>query len=56
MLFSVALNFQTGGEEMQMLHGKFLDNGNAGYVLKPPCLMGGNELGFISGGIIFVDF
>ncbi|KAL4224544.1 phosphatidylinositol phospholipase C [Mactra antiquata] len=34
----VALNFQTGGEEMQLLHGKFLDNGNSGYVLKPPCL------------------
>ncbi|XP_052232765.1 1-phosphatidylinositol 4,5-bisphosphate phosphodiesterase delta-1-like isoform X2 [Dreissena polymorpha] len=38
----VALNFQTGGEEMQLLHGKFLDNGNSGYVLKPQCLMGDN--------------
>ncbi|XP_053383997.1 1-phosphatidylinositol 4,5-bisphosphate phosphodiesterase eta-2-like isoform X2 [Mercenaria mercenaria] len=34
----VALNFQTGGEEMQLLHGRFLDNGNSGYVLKPQCL------------------
>lgn len=34
----VALNFQTGGEEMQLLHGRFLDNGNSGYVLKPKCL------------------
>ena len=34
---SVALNFQTGGEEMQLLHGRFLDNGNSGYVLKPKC-------------------
>lgn len=33
----VALNFQTGGEEMQLLHGRFLDNGNSGYVLKPKC-------------------
>ncbi|XP_060086322.1 1-phosphatidylinositol 4,5-bisphosphate phosphodiesterase eta-2-like [Ylistrum balloti] len=32
----VALNFQTtGGEPMQLLHGKFLDNGGSGYVLKP---------------------
>ncbi|XP_052801177.1 1-phosphatidylinositol 4,5-bisphosphate phosphodiesterase eta-2-like isoform X5 [Mya arenaria] len=38
----VALNFQTGGEEMQLLHGKFLDNGNSGYLLKPKCLMGDN--------------
>ena len=41
-LFSVALNFQTGGEEMQLLHGRFLDNGNSGYVLKPKCLQSGN--------------
>ena len=39
--FSVALNFQTGGEEMQLLHGRFLDNGNSGYVLKPQCLRTG---------------
>ena len=39
---SVALNFQTGGEEMQLLHGRFLDNGNSGYVLKPKCLQSGN--------------
>ena len=38
---SVALNFQTGGEEMQLLHGRFLDNGNSGYVLKPQCLRTG---------------
>ena len=40
---SVALNFQTGGEEMQLLHGRFLDNGNSGYVLKPQCLRTGIE-------------
>ncbi|KAL3841781.1 hypothetical protein ACJMK2_019882 [Sinanodonta woodiana] len=34
----VALNFQTGGLEMQLLHGKFADNGNCGYILKPNCL------------------
>ena len=38
----MALNFQTGGEEMQLLHGRFLDNGNSGYVLKPQCLQSGN--------------
>lgn len=32
----VALNFQTtGGEPMQLLHGKFMDNGGSGYILKP---------------------
>ncbi|XP_060600026.1 1-phosphatidylinositol 4,5-bisphosphate phosphodiesterase eta-2-like isoform X4 [Ruditapes philippinarum] len=42
----VALNFQTGGEEMQLLHGRFLDNGNSGYVLKPPCLQ--SDEGFMA--------
>ncbi|XP_021368039.1 1-phosphatidylinositol 4,5-bisphosphate phosphodiesterase eta-2-like isoform X2 [Mizuhopecten yessoensis] len=36
----VALNFQTtGAEPMQLLHGKFLDNGGSGYVLKPEFML-----------------
>uniref|UniRef100_UPI00398E4B09 1-phosphatidylinositol 4,5-bisphosphate phosphodiesterase delta-1a isoform X2 n=1 Tax=Pristiophorus japonicus TaxID=55135 RepID=UPI00398E4B09 len=34
----VALNFQTPGEEMDINQGKFLDNGFAGYNLKPKYL------------------
>ncbi|XP_071318832.1 1-phosphatidylinositol 4,5-bisphosphate phosphodiesterase delta-3-A-like isoform X3 [Trachinotus anak] len=32
----VALNFQTPGEQMDLNHGKFLQNGQCGYILKPP--------------------
>ncbi|TKS90243.1 1-phosphatidylinositol 4,5-bisphosphate phosphodiesterase delta-3-A [Collichthys lucidus] len=32
----VALNFQTPGEQMDLNHGRFLPNGQCGYVLKPP--------------------
>jgi len=31
----VALNYQTGSEPMWLNNGKFLDNGNCGYLLKP---------------------
>jgi len=34
----VALNYQTNGCEMRMYCGKFRQNGNCGYVLKPPQL------------------
>ncbi|XP_051498599.1 1-phosphatidylinositol 4,5-bisphosphate phosphodiesterase zeta-1 [Apus apus] len=34
----VALNFQTPGVQMELQHGKFLDNGGCGYVLKPEFL------------------
>jgi len=33
----VALNFQSEDKGMWLNHGKFLDNGNHGYVLKPSC-------------------
>uniref|UniRef100_A0A3Q1EKA9 Phosphoinositide phospholipase C n=1 Tax=Acanthochromis polyacanthus TaxID=80966 RepID=A0A3Q1EKA9_9TELE len=32
----VALNFQTPGEQMDLNQGRFLQNGQCGYVLKPP--------------------
>ncbi|XP_034563068.1 1-phosphatidylinositol 4,5-bisphosphate phosphodiesterase delta-3-A-like [Notolabrus celidotus] len=32
----VALNFQTPGEQMDLNHGRFLQNGECGYTLKPP--------------------
>lgn len=32
----VALNFQTGDLPMQLNYGKFTENGNTGFVLKPP--------------------
>ncbi|XP_057682426.1 1-phosphatidylinositol 4,5-bisphosphate phosphodiesterase delta-3-A-like [Corythoichthys intestinalis] len=32
----VALNFQTPGEEMDINRGRFLQNGQCGYILKPP--------------------
>ncbi|XP_006833582.1 PREDICTED: 1-phosphatidylinositol 4,5-bisphosphate phosphodiesterase delta-3 [Chrysochloris asiatica] len=34
----VALNFQTPGYEMDLNAGRFLTNGQCGYVLKPSCL------------------
>lgn len=35
---TVALNFQTPGYEMDLNAGRFLVNGQCGYVLKPACL------------------
>lgn len=35
---SVALNFQTSGEQMDLNQGRFLTNGRCGYVLKPDFL------------------
>ncbi|XP_047465999.1 1-phosphatidylinositol 4,5-bisphosphate phosphodiesterase delta-3-A-like [Mugil cephalus] len=32
----VALNFQTPGEQMDLNRGRFLQNGQCGYILKPP--------------------
>ncbi|CAI5786413.1 1-phosphatidylinositol 4,5-bisphosphate phosphodiesterase zeta-1-like [Podarcis lilfordi] len=34
----VALNFQTPGVQMDLLNGKYLDNGGSGYILKPEFL------------------
>jgi hypothetical protein len=34
-----AMNYQTSGKGMYINHGKFLQNGNCGYVLKPRCLL-----------------
>ncbi len=34
----VALNYQTSCKEMHLNDGKYMDNGNAGYILKPECL------------------
>ncbi|XP_054845106.1 1-phosphatidylinositol 4,5-bisphosphate phosphodiesterase zeta-1-like [Eublepharis macularius] len=34
----VALNFQTPGTQMDLLNGKFMDNGGSGYILKPEYL------------------
>lgn len=36
VLSAVALNFQTPGEQMDLNHGRFLQNGQCGYILKPP--------------------
>lgn len=33
---AVALNFQTPGEQMDLNQGRFLPNGQCGYILKPP--------------------
>ncbi|XP_028391934.1 1-phosphatidylinositol 4,5-bisphosphate phosphodiesterase gamma-1-like [Dendronephthya gigantea] len=32
-----ALNYQTSDRPMQLNHGRFMDNGGCGYVLKPDC-------------------
>ncbi|CAB4036746.1 1-phosphatidylinositol 4,5-bisphosphate phosphodiesterase gamma-1-like isoform X3 [Paramuricea clavata] len=32
-----ALNYQTSDRSMQLNHGRFMDNGGCGYILKPPC-------------------
>ena len=38
----VALNYQTPGVSMQLNHGKFMENGNCGYVLKPAYMLDEN--------------
>lgn len=41
LIISVALNFQTASEPMQLLQAKFMDNGGCGYLLKPGFLLPG---------------
>lgn len=41
---SVALNFQTPDDHLQVYISRFLDNGGCGYLLKPPCLLQGSRL------------
>lgn len=38
----VALNYQTGSDPLWTNNGKFLDNGRAGYILKPECMRDGS--------------
>ncbi|CAM9582267.1 unnamed protein product [Ectocarpus sp. 12 AP-2014] len=38
----VALNYQTSGTSMRLNDGKFRDNGECGYLLKPECLRTGS--------------
>ena len=38
----VALNYQTTGKPMDMVMGKFQQNGNSGYILKPEIMREGN--------------
>ncbi|KAK3697824.1 hypothetical protein RRG08_009035 [Elysia crispata] len=45
----VALNYQTPGEAMQLNHGRFLDNGRTGYVLKPDFLLSDEHFGLVTG-------
>ncbi|KAL5006357.1 hypothetical protein ScPMuIL_015163 [Solemya velum] len=45
----VALNYQTGGLPMQLLHGKFIDNGNCGFILKPQYLLDTDRFGVVTG-------
>ena len=47
----VALNYQTGGEAMQLNHGRFLDNGGCGYVLKPNFLLAEEMFGIVNGTV-----
>ena len=39
--FTVALNYQTDGQMMDFYRGKFMDNGNCGYLLKPSFMRDG---------------
>lgn len=39
----MALNFQTDGEEMDIYRGRFLENGNCGFVLKPQFMIAGEN-------------
>ncbi|GFO41610.1 1-phosphatidylinositol 4,5-bisphosphate phosphodiesterase delta-4 [Plakobranchus ocellatus] len=47
----VALNYQTPGEAMQLNHGRFMDNGGSGYVLKPDFLISNEQFGLVTGSI-----
>ncbi|KAK7099384.1 1-phosphatidylinositol 4,5-bisphosphate phosphodiesterase delta-1-like isoform X2 [Littorina saxatilis] len=47
----VALNYQTGGEAMQLNHGRFRDNGGCGYVLKPNFLLAEEMFGIVNGTV-----
>jgi hypothetical protein len=40
--FVVALNFQTGDVSMSLNHGRFTDNNQCGYILKPVILRESN--------------
>jgi phosphatidylinositol phospholipase C delta len=40
--FIVALNFQTGDVSMSLNHGRFTDNNQCGYILKPAILRESN--------------
>jgi hypothetical protein len=42
--FVVALNFQTGDVSMSLNHGRFTDNNQCGYILKPAILRESNNL------------
>jgi len=42
--FVVALNFQTGDVSMSLNHGRFTDNNQCGYILKPAILRESNDL------------
>ncbi|KAK6191656.1 hypothetical protein SNE40_003288 [Patella caerulea] len=48
----VALNYQTGSEPMQLNHGRFLDNGGTGYVLKPNFLLSDAMFGIVNGTVV----
>jgi hypothetical protein len=43
----VALNYQTADDPMIINGGFFLDNGNAGYVLKPSFMLDGKYIVFL---------
>jgi len=51
----VALNYQTNGCTMRMYHGRFRQNGNCGYVLKPPHLLQGSAVGSPSPSYLRVE-
>lgn len=42
----VALNFQTGDISMSLNHGRFTDNNQCGYILKPAILRESNILSY----------
>ncbi len=42
--FVVALNFQTGDVSMSLNHGRFTDNNQCGYILKPAILRDSKDL------------
>jgi len=42
--FVVALNFQTGDISMSLNHGRFTDNNQCGYILKPAILRDSKDL------------